>query len=207
MYWLGLTGGIGSGKSTVAKMFQTLGVTVLDADAISRQLTASNGIALAPIRQIFGDAVFNGLELNRSALREQVFHCPQKKAQLEGIMLPLIFQQLQNMMANHHGVYGVIEIPLLAEQKIFQSLLDGIIVVDGDEDTRITRVQQRSHLSKNEIKRIMATQATPIERKYIADSILHNQGNLEELKQKVCRLHRFYHAHFHYLQRKHHDSI
>ena len=191
--WIGLTGGIGSGKSQAAAEFLRLGVPILDADKISRGLTAVHGAALPKIREVFGSSVFEGENLNRSALRQLVFTQPKQKQCLEQIMLPMILSELhdrQLMFQQNH--YGIIEIPLLAEQPVFQAAVGRILLVDADMAIRIGRVMLRSNLSEQEVRQIMASQADDRQRRKIADDIIMNNGSIVDLKGKIIRLHRYY---------------
>ena len=149
--WIGLTGGIGSGKSSVAQMFAELGVPIIDADAISRSLTAENGEALPAICQLFGDEVFDSKgRLNRTALREEVFRRPQSKKQLENLLLPLILNKIQQQKQKlASSAYGIVDVPLLIENPAFKAETDRILVVDVPESVQIERVHQRKVFQKN----------------------------------------------------------
>lgn len=196
-YWVGLTGGIGSGKSQAAAEFARLGVPVIDADEISRSLTAHHGAALPEIRARLGNELFDTKgRLNRDALRDRVFRRPQARQTLESIMHPLILAEIQQRQSMAEQVYGVIDIPLLIEQPAFSVLADRILVVDVSEATQIKRVKSRSRLDAEEIKRIIASQACRRERLLAADDVLPNEGTLVELAVKVQRLHRYYRACF-----------
>ena len=159
--WVGLTGGIGSGKSQAAAEFARLGVPVIDADAISRSLSADNGAALPAILATFGASVFHEPgRLNRAALRDLVFRRPEEKARLEAVMFPLIIEAIRQQQQRHsEAVYGILDIPLLVEEPLFRTLVQRVLVIDVPEAVQITRVAQRSGLSEAEIKRIMAAQA------------------------------------------------
>lgn len=195
--WVGLTGGIGSGKSQVSAMFSELAVPVIDADAISRSLTAEQGKALPEIRRQFGDTVFCGNTLNRQAMRDLVFRQPEYKELLESILYPLIYQEIYSQQQkNSQAVYGIVDIPLLAEKPLFRRLVSRILVVDCAEKIQIQRVQERNRLPEADIKRILSTQANRADRQAIADDILMNEGTIAELHHKVVRLHRFYQAVF-----------
>lgn len=196
--WIGLTGGIGSGKSQVAAIFAGFNVPIIDTDAISRSLTAENGQALPAIYDAFGAEVFETPKrLNRAVLRECIFNNACLKTRLEQIMLPLIRSYSRQMMNQYQqAAFGIIEVPLLIEKKAFQKLVHRILVVDSAESLRIERVKQRSGLDEPEIKRIMANQASHSERWRAADDILLNDGSLQELQAKVGRLHRYYTAVF-----------
>ncbi|QEY24190.1 dephospho-CoA kinase [Neisseria animalis] len=191
--WIGLTGGIGSGKSQAAAEFAKLGVPHIDADAVSRSLTADGGAALPEIRRLFGEAVFceNG-SLNRTALRDLVFRRPEAKKQLEDIMFPLILSEICRLQTCSRAVYGILDIPLLIEQPLFRALVHRILVIDVSEDTQIRRVQSRSGLKEAEIRRIIANQAPRRQRLLHADDILCNEGSTADLAQKIQRLHHFY---------------
>ena len=192
--WIGLTGGIGSGKSQAAKIFSDLGVPHIDADALSRNLTADNGIALPAIRRLFGNKVFHTQNsLNRAALRDLVFRRPQAKKELEEVLLPLILNEIKSAKTRYpSATYGIIDVPLLIENPEFLAAVDRVLVIDVSEATQILRVQQRNGLDTEEIKRIMNTQANRKTRLLYADDVLENEGTLSELTQKIQGLHRFY---------------
>ena len=192
--WVGLTGGIGSGKSQAAAEFVALGVPHIDADALSRSLTADNGKALPAIREAIGAHVFESEgRLNRAALREEVFRRPQTKAILESLMFPLILAEIRLQQAQYpDAIYGIVDVPLLVENPPFLALVERVLVIDVDEATQIERVKQRSGLSEEEIRRIMHTQATRRERLRQADDVVKNEGSLNELSEKIQRLHRYY---------------
>lgn len=192
--WVGLTGGIGSGKSQAAAEFVALGVPHIDADALSRSLTADNGKALPAICEIIGAHVFESEgRLNRAALREEVFRRPQTKVMLETLMFPLILQEIRLQQAQYpDAIYGIVDVPLLVENPPFLALVQRVLVIDVDEATQIERVKQRSGLSEDEIRRIMASQATRRERLLHADDVIKNDGSLNELAEKIQRLHRYY---------------
>lgn len=192
--WIGLTGGIGSGKSQAAAEFATLGVPHIDADAISRSLTAEAGAALAPIRAAFGDAVFDAQgRLNRDVLRETVFRRPQAKAALEALMFPLILAAIRAEQTRYtDAAYGIIDVPLLVEQPQFLALVQRVLVIDAAEALQIKRVKQRSGLGEEAVRRIMANQAARRDRLLLADDVVRNEGSLAELSEKIRRLHRFY---------------
>lgn len=201
--WIGLTGGIGSGKSKAAAEFARMGVPLIDADAISRSLTADNGAALPAIRSSFGEGLFDEAgRLKRADLRDLVFRRPEAKAQLEAIMLPLIVAGVQAQQQYcREAAYGIIELPLLIGYPQFLALISRILVIDVTEQVQVMRVQQRNGLSEAEIKRIMATQPCRADRLRAADDVLSNEGSPETLALKVQRLHRYYQACFSRLSR------
>ena len=191
---IGLTGGIGSGKSTVASMLAACGAAVIDADAISRSVTAPGGRAIAPIAQAFGPQMIDALgALNRQAMREHVFQNVQAKKQLEAIIHPLVSQitaeQAQEAVQSGRRVL-VFDVPLLVESgERWRKQVDRVMVVDCDADTQRQRVMARSGLAAEEIDRIMALQATRAQRLACADSVIFNQGlSLAELEAQVVRV-------------------
>lgn len=187
---IGLTGGIGSGKSTVASAFAACGAVVFDADAVSRELTAAGGAAVPLIAQAFGDQVVSADgALDRAAMRALVFRDEAQRRQLEAILHPLIAQQRDAVMANAAGRWVVFDIPLLAESLAWRSRVDRIVVVDCEEATQVARVVARSALAEDEVRRIMANQATRAQRRAVADAVIFNEGlSLDELQGEVRSL-------------------
>lgn len=184
---LGLTGGIGSGKSTVAAMLAECGATVLDADAIARSLTTPGGAAMAAIERTFGpQAVTPDGALDRAYMRTRAFADAGIRAQLEAILHPLVGQtiQLHAQQAIAAGaLWLVLDIPLLVESPHWRPQLDGVLVVDCHPRTQIARVQARSGLSVETIQRIMATQASQAQRRAAADWIIFNDDlSLQHLR-------------------------
>ena len=195
--WIGLTGGIGSGKSQAAAEFSLLGVPVIDADAVSRSLTTENGLALPAIRQTFGDDVFDASgSLNRAALRARVFRSEHDKQELESLLHPLIIAEIERQQQAEPAVtpYGVIDIPLLVEQPAFRRLVSRVLVIDCTEEEQIHRVQLRSGLAKAEICQIMAAQASRRHRLQYADDVVGNHVGVAVLAEKLQRLHGYYQA-------------
>ena len=195
MVWIGLTGGIGSGKSTATDLFMKQGVSVIDADVISRSLTAHQGKALPAIQAVFGnESVCNG-RLNRDFMRDLVFKRPEAKAELEAILHPLILQSIQQQqeaMEAMTGLYAIVDIPLLTELPQFRTLVNRVLVIDSPEALQLERVMSRSGLSLEQIKSIMAQQATRDERLAIADDVILNDGDLQNLEQQVIECHQHY---------------
>jgi dephospho-CoA kinase len=193
MWVVGLTGGIGSGKSTVADCFAAMGVPVIDTDVIARQLTAPGGSALAAIQTTFGDAIMlpDGA-LDRAALRSRVFADTAARRQLEAILHPRIRQQVEQTLAALHAPYALIVIPLLVETGAYQDLLDRVLVVDCPETLQIERVMARSGLDRDEVERIMAAQAGRAERLAAANDMITNTGLPEALRAQVAVLHQDY---------------
>jgi dephospho-CoA kinase len=191
---IGLTGGIGSGKSTVASMLAALGAAVIDADAISRSLTAPGGRAIAPIAQVFGPQMIDTLgALNRQAMREHVFQNAEAKKQLEAIIHPLVSQitqeQAQAALQSDHQVL-VFDVPLLVESgERWRRQVDRVVVVDCDAATQRQRVMARSGLAADDIDRIIAQQASRSQRLACADVVIVNQGlSLAELEAQVTQV-------------------
>jgi dephospho-CoA kinase len=190
---LGLTGGIGSGKSTVAQMMVELGAHLVDTDAISRQLTAPGGAALPAVRAAFGEAMFDPHgELNRAALREQVFGDDAQRRRLEALLHPLIGQQAQAeaQAGIDAGAMAVVfDVPLLAESSHWRQRVDRVLVVDCSQATQIQRVAARAGWSEDAARRVMATQAPRAARRAIADAVLFNDGlSIDALRQQVRTL-------------------
>jgi len=193
MLKIGLTGGIGSGKSTVAEMFSNFGITIIDADIIAHQLTQPGSDCINEIRQLFGEDFFddNG-ELNRRKIAQAVFSNPSKKTALEKILHPKIRRRiLQEIEQSSHDDYIILAIPLLFETD-FTDLVDRIIVVDADDDIRIHRIQQRDHRPEEQIKDIMNAQIDRDLRLQQAHDILYNNGEIQALHEAVSLLHRKY---------------
>ena len=188
---IGLTGGIGSGKSTVAAMLADLGAAVIDADALSRSLTAAGGRAIDAIRTRFGpDMVGADGAMDRQAMRQRVFSDPQARQQLEAILHPLVGQlgreQAQAAVQAGHRCL-VHDVPLLVESGArWRSQVDRVLVVDCDNATQRERVVARSGLTGPEVERIIAQQATRLQRLACADLVIFNQGlSLEALREQV----------------------
>lgn len=193
MFTVGLTGGIGSGKSTVADCFAALGVPVIDTDVIARDLTAPNGAALQEIRAVFGEAVMQADgTLDRAALRRRVFADSAARRQLEAILHPRIRQGVGDMLATLTPPYALIVIPLLVETGGYREMLNRVLVVDCPEDVQIARVKARNGLADDEIKAILAAQAGRAERLAVADDIIVNSATAEALRAEVAALHQRY---------------
>ena len=193
MLKIGLTGGIGSGKSTVAEMFSNFGITIIDADVIAHQLTQSGSDCFNEIKQLFGkDFIDNNGELNRKKIAQTVFSNPSKKTALEKILHPKIRHRiLQEIEQSRQDDYIILAIPLLLETD-FTDLVDRIIVVDADDDLRIHRIQQRDHRPEDQIKDIMNSQIDRGLRLQQAHDILYNNGETQALHDAVTLLHHKY---------------
>lgn len=190
---VGLTGGIGSGKSTVAATWQALGAWVVDADAVSRALTASGGAAIEPIRQAFGpDFIAPDGALDRSRMREHVFKNAQARQQLEAILHPLVAEATRAEASRAQAAATALvlfDIPLLVESGRWRSQLDRVVVVDCLPETQVRRVVARSGLAEEEVWRIMRAQAPREQRLAAADAVVFNDGlSLEQLRTEVRAL-------------------
>ena len=189
---IGLTGGIASGKSTVAQLFMDLGVPVVDADEAARTVVAPGTPGLARVLERFGSGVVadNG-ELDRRALRDRIFSDPGARRDLEAILHPLIRADMEQSAATAAGPYVVMAIPLLIEGGS-RDRVDCILVVDVDEAVQLQRVMARDRCSLEEASSILAAQAGRSLRLAAADDVLPNTGTVTELRQGVDRLHRRY---------------
>lgn len=193
VYCVGLTGGIGCGKSTVARMFEALGAAIIDTDAISHTLTRPNAPGLLQIARQFGSAFVSPQgELDRAKLRALIFSNPAQKTQLESILHPLIEAQVRNELSYCQEHYALIVVPLLFETAHYLPLIQRKLVVDCDEQSQIKRTAVRSHLAEDEIRTIMAHQLSRQERLQLADDILCNEADLDSLSAAVEALHQQY---------------
>ena len=190
---LGLTGGIGSGKTTVSGLLGQFGAGIIDTDQIAHQITAPGGIAIPLIREQFGvDFIDSSGALKRGKMRSLVFEKPDARKVLEHITHPLIRQKtIEDAigLANAGKPYLVFVIPLLIESGNWQGLLDHIAVVDCPEETQIERVIQRSKLTREEVAKILGAQASREERLSQANTILNNDGDLAKLNAEIEDLH------------------
>ncbi|QDX82966.1 dephospho-CoA kinase [Denitratisoma sp. DHT3] len=193
---VGLTGGIGSGKSAAADMFAQLGAAIVDADAVAHDLTGPGGAAMASIREAFGPALVTPAgALDRTAMRQLAFTDPSARARLEAILHPLIAAEGAARMsaAMAHGApYVIHAVPLLAESGGARQHMSRILVVDCPEDLQVSRVIARNGLAAEEVRRIMAVQASRAQRLAIADDVIVNDGDLERLRRQVAVLHAKY---------------
>lgn len=190
---VGLTGGIGSGKSLVADQFAELGVAVIDTDLIAHQLTGVGGEAMPAIREIFGDSFLTSEgALNRAAMRTHVFSDPSARKQLESILHPMIATQTRAQAASATGEYLMFVVPLLTESGQWKNRVDRVLVVDCPESLQLSRVMQRNQLSADAVRAIMATQATRAARLAIADDVIVNDDAPVAVNDDVLRLHELY---------------
>jgi dephospho-CoA kinase len=195
---VGLTGGIGSGKSTVGAQFERLGAAVIDTDAIAHRLTAPGGAAIAAIRAAFG-ASFIGADgaMDRARMREHVFRLPEERARLEAILHPLI--RAATEQARHAATgspYVILVIPLLVEaarrDPRWRARFDRVAVVDCSTATQVRRVMARNGIDAQAVQRILDAQAGRAERLAAADDVIDNDGDAQALAPQVGRLHQMY---------------
>ncbi|MDR2924910.1 MAG: dephospho-CoA kinase [Azoarcus sp.] len=187
---IGLTGGLGSGKSTVSAHFARLGIEIIDTDAIARELAAPNGLAIPSLRKAFGETVI-GKDggLDRAYMRGLVFADPLARARLEGILHPLIEAEGLRRIKAARSPYVVIDVPLLAETGRWRARCDRICVVDCPRETQIMRAAGRDGHSRQEIEAILAAQASREARLAIADDVIDNSGTLNALHAQADALH------------------
>lgn len=194
MFVVGLTGGIGSGKSAAAEIFAALGTPVVDTDAIAHALTAPGQPALQRIASVFGGtALTPDGSLNRPWLRQQIFAGSSCRKQLEAILHPLIRAQAQARLAEQAAApYQILVVPLLFETGAYASIIQRSLLIDCEETQQIHRAMARSHLTDAEVRAIMAAQYSRTQRLALADDVIHNDGTLEELAQKIRECHEKY---------------
>lgn len=192
MLRVGLTGGIGSGKTTVAQLFAARGVPVIDTDDVARDVVRAGKPAHTDILRHFGPDVFDtDGELDRAKMRERVFNKPEERNALEAILHPRIRAAVRDQLALLAAPYVLVAVPLLIETG-FDQLIDRILVVDCDETQQMQRVSTRNGLSADQIRRIMAAQTTRAERLARADDVIENNAGITQLEEQVARLHERY---------------
>jgi len=193
-FCIGLTGGIGCGKSTVANLFAAQGACIIDTDAIAHQLTQANGRATQQIQAAFGAQFITPAgTLNRGKMRQLIFSDTSAKRSLENILHPLILETSKSALSNcAHAPYTILMAPLLLESPPFLQLVQRVLLVDCNEEQQITRVMRRSQLDESEIRAIIAQQISPAERLAHANDVIMNNGSPDDLKNQVFVLHRQY---------------
>jgi dephospho-CoA kinase len=198
MFRLGLTGGIGSGKSAVADILASFGAAIIDTDVIAHEITAPHGLAIDAIRNTFGASfIKDDNSLDRTRMREEVFNHPESRKKLEQITHPLISQVVnsksQAIIDSGLAPYIVYVVPLLVESEkwINQSppRIDGLLVIDCPKDAQIDRVKKRNHLETDLIEKIISSQASREERLKYADWVIQNDSNLEHLENQTRQIH------------------
>jgi len=190
---VGLTGGIGSGKSTAAGMFGALGAAVVDTDAISHALTGPGGGAIAAIREAFGVAILRpDGGLDRGRMRDIVFSDQTARRSLEGILHPLIRREAVEQTVSAIAPYVVLVVPLLLEAGSYRALVQRVLVVDCDPEVQTARVMARSALAREAVIAIMRTQLERMQRLAGADDIIDNSAGASALTSQVAKLHALY---------------
>jgi len=187
---IGLTGGIGSGKSTVAARLVERGAELIDTDAIARNLTLAGGAAIEPIREAFGAGFIDaGGALDRTRMREAAFADVEAKRRLEAILHPRIGEEVERRAAASVAPITVLDIPLLVESGRWRSRVDRVWVVDCSEETQLTRVMARSGWTESAVRAVLDQQATRAARRAAADAVIHNDGiGLDALRREVDAL-------------------
>jgi len=186
---IGLTGGIASGKTTVANLLGHYGIDIIDADIVARDVVAPGSSALAQISQHFGpDILSPDGSLNRSELRQLIFSDAEHKTWLNNLLHPLIRQQIATELSLATSPYCLLVAPLLIENNM-QSMVDLILVVDSNEQDQLARTMARDHSSEQQVKAIIAAQVSRDQRLIEANDIIHNNGSIEHLTQDVKKIH------------------
>jgi dephospho-CoA kinase len=192
MLRVGLTGGIGSGKSTIASLFAMRGVPIIDTDEIARNLTEPGQEAFSEIVRIFGDSIMDkDRRIDRDKLRERVFENPEDRQNLENILHPRIRIKVQEKLAALVAPYAIVVVPLLIESG-FTDLVDRVLVVDTFENVQLQRTAARTGLSESEIRKIMAAQASRAQRLQLANDVIENNADRKRLETEVERAHQWY---------------
>lgn len=192
MLTIGLTGGIGSGKTTVANIFAKLGVPIIDADVIAHQITTPNDNAYNDIIQHFGKTILNpDSTIDRKKLRHIIFENRIEKKWLENLLHPIILSAMKNEIKKVKTPYCICVIPLLAESSGID-FVDRVLVVDSPLEKQLLRAKQRDDTTNEMIQKIIDSQANQATRLKIADDVLINDGDLIELEKKISALHRYY---------------
>jgi dephospho-CoA kinase len=192
-YVVGLTGGIGSGKSTVADLFVARGAALVDTDAIAHELTGPHGSAMAAITEAFGAAVVDARgALDRAAMRRQVFADATARQRLEAILHPLIRAESDRRCQAARAPYVILAVPLLVESGTYRQRVQRVLVVDCPEAVQVARVMARNGLGEAEVQAILAAQASRQQRLAVADDVVDNGGEASALAPQVERLHHQY---------------
>ena len=194
MFVVGLTGGIGTGKSEAAKLFAELGVPVTDVDVISHQITGTNQPLIKDIEANFGYAYITPQgALNRAAMRKLVFNDDAARTKLNAILHPAIYDEaLKQLEQNKHAPYQILAIPLLFESPRYSPHINRILLIDCDEATQIARVKLRSQLPESEILQIIKAQTPRKKLLLLANDIIKNNENVADLREKVMEIHQKY---------------
>lgn len=192
-FCVGLTGGIGCGKSSAADCFAALGAGVVDTDGISHELTAAGGGAIAALRAEFGDECLTPEgALDRARMRRLVFADPAARAKLESLLHPLIREETRRRATASRAPYVMLVVPLLLETGAYRDAVQRVLVVDCSEETQVRRTMARSALKADEVRAIMSAQLPRAERLEHADDVISNDGDIAALRAQVEALHRRY---------------
>jgi dephospho-CoA kinase len=190
---VGLTGGIGSGKSAAAEEFGRLGATVVDTDAIALELTRAGGAASGKVRSLFGDEYLDADgAIDRAKMRALAFRDPAARKRLEALLHPMIRAVSERRIAAASGPYVIHVVPLLVESTAYRQRVARVLVVDCPESVQLERVRRRSGLSEDEVKRIIGAQSKREDRLAAADDVIDNSGTLDALHKQVRELHARY---------------
>ena len=189
MLKVGLYGGAGSGKSTVAKLFAELGVPIIDADVIARELTVSGSPQLEQIAATFGAEVIKDDQLDRALLRQIIFSDKAARLKLNDIMHPPIRAELKKRIEDTKAPYCIVIIPLLIEAQMMD-LVDSIVVIDCAEQTQIERIASRDNLSISDAQKIVSAQATREQRLEVSDKVIDNSLDINHLEEQIDNLHK-----------------
>ena len=189
---IGLTGGIGSGKSTACEIFSELGVPIIDADIVARKVVQAGMPALQLIKEEFGEDIItkDGL-LDRKKVRDQIFTNEIDRKKLENILHPVIYERIVHETENIDSSYCIISIPLLLETEALD-IIDRVLIIDVSEKLQLSRASVRDNASLNNIERIIRTQISRDNRLTAADDIINNEGDIENLRRQIHNLHKFY---------------
>lgn len=189
---IGLTGGIGSGKSEVTRRFAARGVFIVDADEVAREVVLPGQPALAAIAEHFGPEILSPAgALERGRLRDIIFNDPAAKEWLESLLHPLINQVIRSRLSQFQNPYAILASPLLLETQQ-HTLVDRILVIDTTEELQLARATERDANSAEQIRKIIATQISRADRLARADDVIHNVGSLDELDAQIETLHQYY---------------
>jgi dephospho-CoA kinase len=189
---IGLTGGIGSGKSATAKYFKDIGIDIIDADYVAKNVLIKNSAGYKLFIHKFGNKFLDKKnEIDRSLLRSEVFSKPDKKIELEKIIHPLVSEEILSFINNSRSPYCIVMVPLIFETNS-SSNYDRVLVIDCNEEVQISRASSRDNQTVKEIKKIIANQASRKERLSIAHDVILNNSSLENLKKQVINKHNYY---------------
>ena len=192
-FCVGLTGGIGCGKSQKTDMFASLGADVVDTDAIAHELTGPGGLAMSAIAEAFGsEYVRSDGSLDRARMRELVFSDPGAKGRLEAILHPMIRAESYRRVQGSGAPYVVLVVPLLLETGAYRDVVSRVLVVDCDESQQIARTMKRSRLTEEAVRRIMCAQLPRARRLQAADDVLSNDADIDSVRSQVETLHERY---------------